>query len=118
MSVTRDGNGEGRRWGATVFGGEEGEEARRFHGAEGGQQNKERHDGKRLKVEDDKKIRSVGWIYDWAELLTKPSKKYGWEYDMDQKDMRMNTDVLKRKRKSKSKTRKDFWLLKIENLIK
>jgi hypothetical protein len=41
MSVTRDGNGEGRRWGAAVFGGEEGEEARRFHGAEGGQQNKE-----------------------------------------------------------------------------
>jgi hypothetical protein len=33
MLVTGDENGEGRRWGVAVFRGEEGEEARRLHGA-------------------------------------------------------------------------------------
>jgi hypothetical protein len=33
MLVTGDENGEGRRWGVTVFRGEEGEEGRRLHGA-------------------------------------------------------------------------------------
>jgi hypothetical protein len=47
--------GKGRRWDATVFGGEEGEEVRRLHGAGGGQQNKEQHNGWRLQVEDDQR---------------------------------------------------------------
>jgi hypothetical protein len=45
--------GKGRRWGVAVFRGEEGEEARRLQGARGGQQNKERYDSWRLKVEGD-----------------------------------------------------------------
>jgi hypothetical protein len=40
--VTRYGNGEGgRQWCATIFGGEEGEEARRLHGAGGRRHNEE-----------------------------------------------------------------------------
>jgi hypothetical protein len=36
-------------------------------------------------------------MHAWAELLTGPAKKYGWEYEMGQKDKRMNTGRLKRK---------------------
>jgi hypothetical protein len=33
--------GKGRRWGAIIFGGEEGEEVRQLHGASGEQHNEE-----------------------------------------------------------------------------
>jgi hypothetical protein len=49
-----------------VFRGEEGEEARRVHGARGGRQNKERHNNWRLKVEDDQRKLSQ-----WAECAVR-----------------------------------------------
>jgi hypothetical protein len=47
--------GKGRRWGASIFGGEEGEEARRLHGSGGGRHSEERCGGWRLEVEDDQR---------------------------------------------------------------
>jgi hypothetical protein len=35
--------GKGRRWGVTIFGGEEGEEARQLHGVSGEQHNEDWH---------------------------------------------------------------------------
>jgi hypothetical protein len=36
-------------------------------------------------------------------------KKYGWEYEISQRDRRRNTGGLKWKRKKEIKTGKDFW---------
>jgi hypothetical protein len=51
---------KGRQLGVAVFGGKEGEEARRLHGAEGGRHSEERCNGRggrrwRLEVEDDQR---------------------------------------------------------------
>jgi hypothetical protein len=58
--------------------------------------------GSRLEVEDGQ--RKLGR---WAECTVRPNcwlswwKKYGWEYEMDQKDRRRNTGGPKQKRKRK-----------------
>jgi hypothetical protein len=64
-----------------------------------------------------KEVGSLGWIHDWAELLTGLVKKYGEKYEMDQKNMRRNTSGLKRKRNKKIKRGRIFVLLKLRKLI-
>jgi hypothetical protein len=54
-SVIGDGNGEGEAMGCGHFKWEEGEEERRLHSASSKRQNKERHDGWHLEVEDDQR---------------------------------------------------------------
>jgi hypothetical protein len=76
--------GKGRRWGAAIFGGEEGEEVRRLYGTEGRQHNKEWRDGlggRRRRLTSGcrrlpKKIRSVDRMRGWVKLLTGLTKKY------------------------------------------
>jgi hypothetical protein len=51
-------------------------------------------------------------MHGWAELLTGPIKKYGWEYEMSQKDRRRNTSRPKQKRKKDIKIGKGFWAAK------
>jgi hypothetical protein len=76
-SVTGDGNGEGEAMGAAIFGGEEGEEVRWLHGAEGRRHIEERRGGPggwRLEVEYDQR-KSMGRMCGWAKLLIRPMKK-------------------------------------------
>jgi hypothetical protein len=46
---------KGRRWGATIFGGEEGKEVRRHHGVEGERHNKEQCDSWHLEFKHDQR---------------------------------------------------------------
>jgi hypothetical protein len=44
----------------------------------------------------------MGQMRGWAELVARPSKKYGYEYEMCRKDRRRNISEIKRKKKIKT----------------
>jgi hypothetical protein len=126
VPVTGDGNGEGEAMGCSHFwrGRGAGGEVAPWCQRRMTQIRAEQWSGRPnavagvLGVKDDEKK-----FGRWTECAIGPNcwlgrrKKYDWEYEMGQKDRIRNIGGPKWKRKKEIKTGKDFYLLKIRNLI-